>query len=95
MRTHKQDKKRTPATKITYQGFSHGFKLGIINEVENGLVSVNQASIKYGIARSTIQRWMKKMGNFDKRLKASDLKSLKSTVTLKTLMEIIGMENFS
>jgi len=80
MRTHKQDKKRASATKITYQGFSHGFKLGILSEVENGLVSVNQASIKYGIARSTIQRWMKKMGNFDKKLREMGGNSAKQEI---------------
>ncbi len=69
MRTTDEDKRPYPATKITSQGYSHGLKLSILAEIENGQISINQASKKFGVSRSAIQRWMKKMGTFDKKLR--------------------------
>ena len=62
-------KNEKPAPKITYQGYSHGYKINVVEEVENGLISQNQAAIKYGVSRSCIQKWIKKYGNLDKKLR--------------------------
>ena len=80
MRTQKADKKTEPATKITYQGYSHGLKRSILNEVENGQTSINQAAKKYGVSRSAIQRWMGKMGTFDKKLREMGGNSAKQEI---------------
>ena len=39
------EQKETPATKITYQGYSWGLKITIVEQVENGQISINQAAI--------------------------------------------------
>ncbi len=80
MRTQNADKKTEPATKITYQGYSHGLKRSILNEVENGQTSINQAAKKYGVSRSAIQRWMGKMGTFDKKLREMGGNSAKQEI---------------
>jgi transposase-like protein len=78
----KQDehRKKDPATKITYQGYSHGFKKTILAEIENGQISINQAAKKYGVGRTTIQKWMNKMGNFDKKLREMGGNSAKQEI---------------
>lgn len=78
----KQDehKRTNPATKITYQGYSHGFKLSILAEIENGQISVNQAAKKYGVSRAAIQKWMNKMGNFNKKLREMGGNSAKQEI---------------
>jgi len=53
--------------KKQYQKVSFDFKLTIIDEIANGQISVNHASNKYGISRSSIQYWMKKLSNFENR----------------------------
>jgi transposase len=68
------------ARKITYQGFSWGLKIGIIEEIENGQISINQASIKYGIGRSTIQKWITKFGNLDRKLREMGGRSPKQEI---------------
>jgi transposase-like protein len=42
------------------------FKLGVVQEVESGLLSVTGAKRKYGIqGRSTVVNWLRKYGTFD------------------------------
>ena len=69
-----------PAGKITSQGYSYAFKMTVLADVENGLISVNQASIRYNISRSTIQTWIKKYGNLDKKLRQMGGKSAKQEI---------------
>ena len=68
------------ANKITYQGYSWGLKINIIEEIENGQVSINQAAKKYGVSRTTIQKWMKKYGNLDKKLREMGGRSPKQEI---------------
>jgi transposase-like protein len=51
-----------------YNQYTFAFKKSVIEEIENGLISVNQASIRYNLHRSTIERWIKKFGNFSKKV---------------------------
>jgi transposase-like protein len=52
--------------KRTQKDYSLSFKLQVVHEVEQGLLTRTQALDKYGIqARSTIRTWIKKYGNFD------------------------------
>ena len=69
MSVNNDNKNEHPGHQITYQGYSHGFKLRVLADVENGLLSINQAAIKYQIGRSTIQKWMNKFGLQDKKLR--------------------------
>ena len=57
------------ANKPTYQGYSYGFKVAIIERIENGQISQNQAAIEYEVSRGSIQKWIKKYGNLDKKLR--------------------------
>jgi transposase-like protein len=56
--------KRTACPKKDYQKVSFETKLAIIDEIHNGLISVNHASKVYGISRSSITYWMKKLSSF-------------------------------
>lgn len=80
MSTVNRQKNETPAGRITSQGYSYAFKMSVLADVENGLISVNQASIKYDISRSTIQTWIKKYGNLDKKLRQMGGKSAKQEI---------------
>lgn len=52
--------------KRTQKDYSLSFKLQVVHEIEQGLLTRTQALDKYGIqARSTIRTWIKKYGNFD------------------------------
>jgi transposase-like protein len=52
--------------KRTQKDYSLSFKLQVVQEIEQGLLTRGQALDKYGIqARSTIRTWLKKYGNFD------------------------------
>lgn len=80
MSTVNKQENETPAGKITSQGYSYAFRMSVLADVENGLISVNQASFKYGISRSTIQQWIKKYGNLDKKLRQMGGKSAKQEI---------------
>ena len=46
--------------------YSMSFKLGVVQEVERGELTVTAAKRKYGIqGRSTVVNWLRKYGNFD------------------------------
>jgi transposase-like protein len=76
----KERNEEQQATKITYQGYSWGLKISIIEEIENGQVSINQAAKKYGVSRTAIQKWMKKYGNLDKKLREMGGRSPKQEI---------------
>ena len=52
--------------KRTQKDYSMSFKLQIVQEIEQGKVSISQVRKEYGIqSRSTIVQWLRKFGNFD------------------------------
>lgn len=65
----------TLASKPTYQGYSYGFKIAIIERIENGQLSANQAAKEYGCSRAAIHKWKKKYANLDKKLRSMGGKS--------------------
>jgi len=52
--------------KRTQKDYSLSFKLQVVEEIEQGLLTKSQAKTKYGIQSiSTVTRWLKKYGKFD------------------------------
>jgi len=52
--------------KRTQKDYSLSLKLQIVQEIEQGLLTITGALDKYGVqAASTIRTWLKKYGNFD------------------------------
>jgi len=52
--------------KRTQKDYSISFKLQVVQEIEQGVLTRTQACDKYGIqAKSTIREWLKKYGTFD------------------------------
>lgn len=62
--------RKQPCRKNEYQKISFDLKLSIIDEINNGQISVNYAAKKYGISRSSIDYWRKKLSNFGSKSKA-------------------------
>lgn len=55
--------KKTPLPEQkSFRERSYAFKLKVVREIENGLISRNYASKKYLATRSTIDYWCKKIG---------------------------------
>ena len=53
-------------SKRTQKDYSLSFKLQVVQEIELGELTKNQAKLKYGIqGDSTISKWLQKFGNFD------------------------------
>jgi len=70
--------------KKEYQKISFDLKLFIIDQINNGQISVNHASNKYKISRSSITYWLKKLSNFEQNNKAmsknDQIKKLKERI---------------
>ncbi len=66
--------KKADRRKNQYQKVSFDFKLSVIDEIQNGLISINHASKVYGISRSSITYWMKKLSSFIQTKKGMSLK---------------------
>ena len=75
-------KKNLPCRKRNGREVSFDFKLSVIDEINNGLISTNHASKVYNISRSTIDYWRKKLSN-----SASKSKSMSKDQELKKLRE--------
>ena len=71
----RKKKNITLANKPTYQGYSYAFKVAIVERIENGQLSRNQAAKEYDCSRAAIQKWVKKYGNLDKKLRSMGGKS--------------------
>lgn len=84
----KAKKTITLATKPTYQGYTYAFKIAIVERVEQGQISINQAAKEYDVSRSGIQKWIKKYGNLDLKLRQLGGKSPKDEIArLKKLLK--------
>ena len=63
---------------------SFEFKIFVINQIANGLISANFASKKYNISRSTIAYWQKKLSNYivEKKFKSKEdeIKALRGRI---------------
>ncbi|WP_090222337.1 DNA-binding protein [Lutibacter maritimus] len=70
--------------KKEYQKISYELKLSIIDQIANGQISVNYASKKYQIFRSSIFYWTKKLSNFKQKStsigKNNELKKLRERI---------------
>ena len=79
MKTEKQ-----ACRKKGYRKIGFDFKLFIIGEIENGKISVNYASKKYNVSRSSISYWIKKYSTLrskDRSMsKQDEIKNLKEKI---------------
>lgn len=73
-----------PIRKRNGKQVSFKYKLFVIEQINNGLISLNFASKKYNISKSTIEYWMKKLSNLEQTDKAfskdDEIKKLKSKI---------------
>jgi transposase len=66
---------KIPASDRWKNQYSYAYKMEVIESIENGKLSQNQASKVYGVHRKTISTWLQKYGNFEKKLKEMGGKS--------------------
>lgn len=75
---------KDPCRKKNGRQVSFDFKISVIEEINNGQISLNHASKKHNISRSTIDYWRKKLSNY-----ASKSKHMNKDQELKKLRERI------
>lgn len=56
-----------PCRKKAYQKVGYELKLFIIDQIHNGRISMNYASKKYKVSRSSIDYWMKKYSTLEQK----------------------------
>jgi len=70
--------------KKAYEKVSFDLKLSVIDQINNGQISINHASKVYGISRSTITYWNKKLRSFEQNSKTmsknEEIKKLKDRI---------------
>jgi transposase-like protein len=76
--------KKQSCPKKEYQKIGFDLKLSIIDQITNGQISVNYAAKLYGISRSSITYWMKKLRSFEQNSKTmsknDEIKKLKERI---------------
>jgi hypothetical protein len=76
--------KKSACRKRNGREVSFDFKLSVIDEINNGLISANYASKKYNISRSTIAYWIQKLSSFEQKKrhvsKNDEIKKLKERI---------------
>jgi len=65
--------KSRPCRKMNSKNCSFEFKVFVIDQFNNGQISLNFASKKYNISRSTLDYWRKKLSNYTSKNKAMSL----------------------
>lgn len=77
-------KTNTDCRKKAYEKVSFDLKLSVIDQINNGQISINHASKVYGISRSTITYWNKKLRSFEQNSKTmsknEEIKKLKERI---------------
>jgi transposase-like protein len=85
---------KIPAAECWKNRYSYGYKMDVIESIENGKLSQNQASRIYGVHRKTISGWLHKYGNFDKKLKEMGGKSPQQEIAdLRAKLRVSHGEN--
>ncbi|AOW19311.1 helix-turn-helix domain-containing protein [Urechidicola croceus] len=76
--------KKTPLPKKSYHKIGFEFKLVIIDQIQNGQISVNHAANKYQISRYSIDYWLKKYSTLEQKKlgmsKQDQIKKLKKRI---------------
>ena len=79
MNTQKKDCRKIQYKKVTFE-----HKLFVIAQITNGQISINYASKKYDISRSSLNYWIKKYAtlaqNSNSMSKNSEIKKLKEKI---------------
>lgn len=74
-----EDKSKS-LTQYSFPHYSWGLKITLVEEIENGQLSISQAAKKYGVSRSAVEKWVKKYGNLDRKLREMGGKSPKQEI---------------
>ena len=73
-----------PVRKRNGKQVSFEYKLFVIQQINNGQISLNFASKKYDISKSTIEYWMKKLTNYEQTNKGiskdDEIRKLKTKI---------------
>ena len=77
-------KTKLDCQKRAYLKVSFDHKLSVIDEINNGRISINHASKVYGFSRRTIAYWRDKLSSFEQNIKAvsknEEIKKLKERI---------------
>jgi len=65
--------KNQPCRKKNGKNCSFEFKTFVIEQINNGQISLNFASKKYNVSRSTLEYWRKKLSNYTTKNNAMSL----------------------
>ena len=75
---------KPPCPKKEYQKVSFELKLMIIDQIQNGQISVNYAAKFYNVSRSSIDYWLKKYCTLEQKKrgmsKQDEIKKLKDKI---------------
>ena len=75
---------KPPCRKKQYKKVGFELKLLIIDQIQNGQISINHASNKYQVSRSSIQYWIKKYSTLEQKKngmsKKDEIKKLKEKI---------------
>ncbi len=75
---------KVPCRKKTYEKVGFDLKLLIIDQIQNGRISINYAAKKYNISRSSIDYWLKKYSTLEQKKlgmsKKDEIKKLKERI---------------
>ncbi|MBT0609247.1 helix-turn-helix domain-containing protein [Aequorivita echinoideorum] len=76
--------KKQHCRKTSYKKVGFDLKLLIIDQIQNGQISVNHASEKYQVSRSSIDYWLKKYSTLEQKKrgmsKKDEIKKLKERI---------------
>lgn len=68
-----KNKEQQPCRKRNGKSVSFEFKIFVIEQINNGQISLNYASEKYNISRSTLSYWRDKLSNYTSKNKRMSL----------------------
>lgn len=77
--------KKSDCRKIQYKKVSFEHKLFVIGQITNGQISINYASKKYDISRSSLNYWIKKYATLDQKI--NSMSKDKTITNLKKKIE--------
>ena len=75
---------KVPCRKKSYEKVGFDLKLLVIDQIQNGRISINYAAKKYNISRSSIDNWLKKYSTLEQKKlgmsKKDEIKKVKERI---------------
>ena len=75
---------------VLIKQYSEAFKLKVVHEYEHEGMSSHELSLQYGISKGSVMNWVRKFGQYDRRIKRVRVSMTSESKKIRDLQELLA-----